>query len=290
MMMVCDRGLRLQLCLVGTLLVCATSAFAQATAPPASPPSSSSTQQAGDDDRRPSPAEPDYRVINIPTTLRLPLHASNFEMTHRFGGNLLDGSFGYQASNLFGLDQGAAIGLGYRYGILPHVQVGFVRTSVDKTIQFHGKWDAIHQHDSMPLSISAVLSIEGANNFQERRAPAIGASVGRTIKNVVAAYATPIWVHNTAALAGFDQDTFFVGLGARVRVLRTVYLVGEVSPRMTGYAPGDPAYGFGIEKRVGGHVFQLNFTNTTSTTYGQIARGGFPDSLYLGFNLARKFF
>ena len=25
-------------------------------------------------------------------------------------------------------------------------------------------------------------------------------------------------------------------------------------------------------------------------TYGQIARGGFPTTLYLGFNLARKFF
>ncbi len=27
-----------------------------------------------------------------------------------------------------------------------------------------------------------------------------------------------------------------------------------------------------------------------ATTYGQLARGGNPESLYLGFNLARKFF
>jgi len=37
-------------------------------------------------------------------------------------------------------------------------------------------------------------------------------------------------------------------------------------------------------------MFQLNVTNTSSTTFAQIARGGSPQSLYLGFNLARKFF
>jgi hypothetical protein len=68
------------------------------------------------------------------------------------------------------------------------------------------------------------------------------------------------------------------------------YVVGEVTPRFSGYAPGDPEFGFGIEKRVGGHTFQLNVSNAFSTTFGQIARGGFPSTLYLGFNLARKFF
>jgi len=43
-------------------------------------------------------------------------------------------------------------------------------------------------------------------------------------------------------------------------------------------------------KRVGGHAFQLNFSNAFTATYGQIARGGFPTTLYLGFNLVRKFF
>jgi hypothetical protein len=37
-------------------------------------------------------------------------------------------------------------------------------------------------------------------------------------------------------------------------------------------------------------MFQLNVSNGQGTTFGQVARGGFTDSLYLGFNLARKFF
>jgi len=48
--------------------------------------------------------------------------------------------------------------------------------------------------------------------------------------------------------------------------------------------------GSASKKRVGGHLFQLNFNNGQGTTFGQLARGGFADSLYLGFNLARKFF
>ena len=33
-----------------------------------------------------------------------------------------------------------------------------------------------------------------------------------------------------------------------------------------------------------------HFTNTSATTYAQVAKGGFTDSLFMGFNLARKFF
>ena len=70
----------------------------------------------------------------------------------------------------------------------------------------------------------------------------------------------------------------------------TVYLVGELSPRVSGYAPGKAAVSFAIEKRAGLHMFQLNISNSQASTLGQLARGGFADSLYLGFNLTRKFY
>ena len=46
--------------------------------------------------------------------------------------------------------------------------------------------------------------------------------------------------------------------------------------RATGYKPGVNHGSFAIEKRAGGHTFQLNFSNAFGTTMGQIARGG-PD-------------
>ena len=235
-------------------------------------------------------AEPDFTVINTPTTMRLPLHKGNFHLTHRFLGNLRDGSFSDQAANLFGLDQGAIIGFEYRFAVMRHLEAAVYRTNLDKTFEFYGKYDAVHQHASMPLSASAIVSIEGGNNFKERYAPALGVVVSREVQDRLALYAAPIWVHNSAAAAGADRDTFYVGIGGRVRIMPTVYVVSEVSPRLSGYAPGQHEYGFGIEKRAGAHMFQLTFTNAFGTTFGHVARGGSPDSLYLGFNLARKFF
>ena len=241
-------------------------------------------------DADPVLAEPDFRVLNLPSTLRLPVHGSSFQLTHRFNGNLRQGSFTDNASNLFGLDQGAAVGFEYRFGIARHLQAAVYRTAIDKTFQFYGNYDAVRQDHSIPVSLSALLSVEGADNFQERYSPAVGVVVSRMVADRLALYTTPVWVHNTAALLNIERDTVMVGLGGRVRVSDTVYLVGEVIPRAGGYSPGKPAYGFALEKQAGGHMFQLNFNNGQGTTFGQLARGGFADSLYLGFNLARKFY
>jgi hypothetical protein len=236
-------------------------------------------------------AEPDYRLINTPTTLVLPRNRGAFELTHRFNENLAKGSFGSHADRLFGIDAGAVVGFEFRFGILRRVQAAAYRTTIDQTLQLHGKWDAFQQGEGVPVSVSALLSIEGNDNFREDYAPALGAVVGRTFGERAAFYATPMWVHNTGAFTESEKrDTGFIGLGTRLRLLPTVYVVGEVTPRVGGYQSGEPEFAFGIEKRAGGHLFQLNFANNVSTTYRHLARGGFSDSLFLGFNIARKFY
>ncbi len=268
------------------LQVEATTAAAQ----DAASASSTSNQAQKEDDAILQPAEPEYRLIDLPTAMLLPAHGMSFDLTHRFGGNLASGTFAENAKSLFGLDQGALIGLEFRYGIARHVQAAVYRTSIDRTIQFHGKYDAVRQSGPSPVSVSALLSVEGTENFSGTYRPAVGAVVSRQIGDAAALYAVPIWVHNTGAQSGPTRETGLVGVGGRVRVRPTVYLAAEISPRVGGFQPGPPEFGFAIEKRAGGHMFQLNFTNTFSTTYAQVARGGFNDSLYLGFNLARKFF
>ena len=250
--------------------------------------------QTEDDDAVLQPAEPDYRIINLPTTLRLPRYKSNFELTHRFNGNLRRGDFGDQASSLFGIDQGATIGFEYRFAPVRHLEVAVYRENYDKTIQMYGKWDALHQKQGVPLSVSGLLSIEGGNNFRDRYATSIGATLSRQIDDAAALYAVPMWVHNTTPLAsqitGITNNTFYIGLGGRVRILPTVYISAEVSPRVAGLASNTAEYGFAIEKRAGAHVFQLNVSNSELSTFAQTAAGGLPDSLFLGFNLTRKFF
>ena len=266
------------------LFAAAPAQAAQATQPPPSAPA------APNNGPQPGPVEIDYRLVNLPTTVPLPRLRSNFQITHRFAGNLERGGVGFQLSNLFGIDQGAMVGFEYRLAIVPRVQAAIYRVTLDKTFQFHGQFDAWRQGATLPVSISAVVSVEGVDNFQDQYAPAVGAVFSRTFANVVAAYAAPMWVDNTAAVLGVDRSTAFLGLGVRLRVRPSLFVVGEVAPRMDGYAPSDPEFAFALEKRMGGHVFQLNITNTTGTTYGQTARGGVPDTLHLGFNLSRKFF
>ena len=106
-------------------------------------------------------AEPDFRVLNLPATLRLPPHASSFTLTHRFNGNLRQGSFSENASNLFGLDQGAVVGFEYRFGVVRHLQAVAYRTSIDKTVEFYGKFDAVRQRGAVPVSVSGLVSVEG---------------------------------------------------------------------------------------------------------------------------------
>jgi len=250
--------------------------------------------QAADDDAALQPAEPDYRVINLPTTLRLPKFKSNFELTHRFNGNLRRGDIGDQFSDLFGIDQGATIGFEYRFAPVRHVEIAAYRENYDKTIQLYGKWDAIHQHASTPISVSGLLSIEGGDNFRQRYATSVGATLSRQIDDVAAVYLVPMFVHNVMPLAaqnsGIKDNTFYLGIGGRVRIRPTVYISAEVSPRLAGLAPNTAEYGFAIEKRAGAHVFQLNFSNSEQSTFAQTGAGGLPDSLFLGFNLTRKFF
>ena len=236
-------------------------------------------------------AEPDFTVISLPSGLPLGLHKSAFRVTHRFTRPLGQGDFGDLAADFFGLDTGAQIGLEYRFGIIPHGQIGIHRTS-DRTIEFFSQYEAIRRSSSFPFSVSAWLSVEGTNNFQDEYTPSIGAIIGLAADRRASLYVEPMYVHHANVFAApGDDSAFLIGVGGRFRIHGTVYLAGEAAPRVAGFDGGVMHGSFAIEKRVGGHVFQLNFSDSFATTMGQIARGG-PDSKdwFLGFNISRKFY
>lgn len=115
-------------------------------------------------DRATKLAEPDFTLVNLPTTLRLPRMKSAFRVTHRFTRSLGNGDVGDLVGDLFGIDNGAQIGLEYRFGLFRGLQLGIHRTS-DKTIQLFGQYDAIRQGSTSPVTMNVVASVEGANNF-----------------------------------------------------------------------------------------------------------------------------
>ena len=266
-------------------------AFPQDATAPAATSEAAAAAQEDDPDLDPNPAQPDFTVVNLPTTLRLPRFKSAFRVTHRFARPLGSGDFGNLIEDFFGFDSGALIGLEYRFGIFRGAQLGIHRTS-DRTIEFFGQYDLLGQNPDRLVNLAALVTVDGTNNFRDSYTPAFGVLASYQLGDHGAIYVEPMYVNNANLLDPLeDDDTFIVGLGARLRIRPTVYVVAEYTPRVAGYEPGSNLASFGIEKRVGGHAFQLNFNNGFGTTIGQIARGSVGDNdWFIGFNISRKFF
>ena len=284
------QTIRLAVLWLGVVVLAAPPVFAQA--PPVAVPPAATSQAQDDPDRDVNLAQPDFGLATLATNLRVARHKFVFRMTHRFGRPLGQGDFSDLVSDFFGFDSGALIGLELRYGLVKGGQVGIYRTS-DRTIQFFGQYELTSQA-SFPLGISALATAEGTNNFGDSYSPGIAAVISRELGDRAAIYLQPAWINNTSPQPKElvdDNDTTVVGVGTRVRVLNSTYLVLEASPRVAGYSPGVTHVSFGIEKRMGGHLFQINFSNGVGTTLANVARGGSSgDDWYIGFNLSRKFY
>ena len=96
---------------------------------------------------------------------------------------------------------------------------------------FHGAW----------LPIDIIGTLEGTNNMQDKLSSAAGLIVSRKISKYAAVYAEPIYIFNTNPTVpenGSDNNTMMIGLGGRLRIRPSVYVVGEVTPRAEVYALG----------------------------------------------------
>lgn len=248
-----------------------------------------------DDDLSIDKAQPDFTVITLPTTLRMPLHKAAFRVTHRFARPLGQGSLGDLVDDFFGFDSGAQIGLEVRFGLARGLQVGLHRTS-DRTLQFFGQYSLFRQQGSAPLGLALMAAVEGLDNFRKHRVPTLGIVLSRTVGDRLALYASPYLEREPADSDGGGpaheaEHTLTGGFGARIRILSATYLVGEIAPRFDAQGVAKHHLSFGLEKRVGGHTFQVNVSNDLGTTFAQVARGATNyDNWFIGFNISRKFF
>ena len=272
-------------------LVVQTYAWAQTPVPPLPPEQTPAPAPERSDPDIPVDAlQPDFNLVALPTTLRMPVGKWAFRVTHRFTRPLRQGDFGDLVSDAFGFDSSARIGLELRYGLLPGTQIGVHRTS-DRTIQLFAQHNFLNERDGRPLGLDVIGTFEGENNLRGERRGAFGLVASRNLARRAAVYVEPLFVTNTNPFGTGDDFTLLLGLGARVRVRPSTYLVAELSPRLAGHDPDVHQMSLGLESRAGGHLFQLNFSNGFATTLGQLARGGGSyDDWYIGFNIARKFF
>jgi hypothetical protein len=249
---------------------------------------------AQDDDRELKPAEPDFTLVNLPTSLRLPAGGGAFRITHRFTRPLkCDTCATTLLGSGFGIDDGAVIGLEFRFGLFPGGQIVAHRSRIARAVQFLGEFGLTRQREGSPFEMAALVAVEGTQNFREEYSPSVGVAITRMFGDTAAIHLDPIFVANTnLAPGGVDSEhTVALGIGGRLAIGPSLYVVGEVTPRLGGYRPGTSVGSFAIEKRVGGHSFQINVSNDFGTTLRQLAEGADDaDRWYLGFNITRKFF
>ncbi|HUF24174.1 MAG TPA: DUF5777 family beta-barrel protein [Vicinamibacterales bacterium] len=295
--MVTARALAALLC-----LSLAAPALAQDPPPPprpdSPPPVVVEEIDPGEPDLPFVPSEPDFTLVSLPTSLRLPAGRWGFRVAHRFTRALGQGSLGDLASDFFGFDSSAIVGLEVRYGLRPGLQLALLRTS-DRTMQFLGQLSVLQQDDARPFGLDAIAAIQGLDNFTEDYTTTLGLITSRRLADRGAIYAQPMFVIDplpesvvpTPESGGPADSAFMVGLGARLRLGPSTYVVGEFVPRLSGPDVGNDHLSFALERRKGGHSFQINFSNSFATTLGQVARSyGSSGEWHIGFNITRKFY
>lgn len=161
------------------------------------------------------------RVINGQSMEFLRPGTMDFRILHRFGQ--LDQGY----KNFFGLDQ-ASMRMGFDFGILKNLMVGFGRSTYKKELDAYFKYAPFLQSTgkgAFPFTIAFVsgITMEGMpwaypdreNFFTSRLGYFFQAIVGKKLTEWLTLQLTPTMVHqNLVTLAADSNNIFALGLGA----------------------------------------------------------------------------
>lgn len=234
------------------------------------------------------------------------------------------------SKDLLGLDSSAVSSFGVTYGITDRLYANVYRSplcqpGLCKTIELGLGYHLLDEAGRSPIAMSAYASVEGDYNFTERYTYNFQAMIGRSMTRYVNLFFSPALHVNSNGndrFKGFlasqplvkslrlGRNTGSFGFGLNARVRPTTSLLFEYTPRVgfemgqlvpdfdtgTGQLKGfkndsEAEIAFGIEKRIGRHVFSLTFSNTQATTtarYNSSNQALPPNKFSIGFNLFRR--
>ena len=234
------------------------------------------------------------------------------------------------SKDLLGLDSSSVSSFGVTYGITDRLYANVYRSplcqpGLCKTIELGLGYHFLDEAGRSPIALSAYSSIEGDYNFTERFTYNFQAMIGRSVTKYANVFFSPAVHINSngsdrfkeflssqplASRLRLGQHTGSFGFGVNGRIRPTTSLLFEYTPRIgfkmgqisadfdpaTGQITGfrnksEAAIGFGIEKRIGRHVFALTFSNTQATTtarYNSSTQALPPSKFSIGFNLFRR--
>ncbi len=260
------------------------------------PPNGNSAQEPGQR-KFTKPAFWGTRLINLPTTHSIGKGEVLFRISHRYYPSTTEGY-----DSFYGLDGPAVILLSLGYGFSDNFSLTLARTKLDKEVELSMKWVLFRQEKSkMPLS--AALNIGGslvtqsqpdrdvfdADNMKFN----IQAILSYQLSDSLSFALVPAYSSNTNHWGPSPEGTLALGTGGRFMVFNDFSIIWEWNPVLSGYKANSHGWALGIEKKVGGHVFQVFLLNSVGLTSSQFLPGGdlrLQDGDFrIGFNIFRLF-
>jgi hypothetical protein len=242
------------------------------------------------------------RIINGHSIENVAAGVLDFRISHRFG------YINTGAYEMWGLDQ-ASMRLGLDYGITKRWMIGIGRSSFEKQFDGFTKYKILQQSSgarTMPVTVSAVASMmykslkfedPTRENYKTSKMYYAGQLlIGRKFTESLSLQLMPTMIHyNLVRLASDPNDVFALGVGGRIKLSKRVSFNAEYYYQIPDFQmPGTEnsiALGFDIE--TGGHVFQLNFTNSTGMTertfISETTGNFFKGDIHFGFTISRVF-
>lgn len=255
----------------------------------------------------------DSRVINSHSTETLWKNELDFRVGHRFGD--IAGTNG-GASTMFGIDNSADISIGFEYGLTNDLNIGLTRYKgagpYRQLMEGYAKYKFIRQTSVTPLSLVGIAKMYGTlmqadtdstsptsfTKVAQRLSYSYQLLISRKFSERFSMQIMPTYVYRN--FVGYTDQNGTLGLGAgfRYQITKLIGVVGEYHYVLrdknlaTSNAMKDPL-GIAVEFNTGGHVFQLNFTNSRGfgeaqyipSTSSDFTKGEFR----FGFTIARVF-
>ncbi|WP_276370527.1 DUF5777 family beta-barrel protein [Chryseolinea sp. H1M3-3] len=240
------------------------------------------------------------RIINGHSVENVAQGVLDLRISHRFG-YINGGSY-----ELFGLDQ-ATMRLGLDYGLSKRWMIGVGRSTYQKQFDGFTKFKLLRQaQERMPITLSIVGSMmykslkfedQTRENYLSSNLSYTGQLlVGRKFSEGLSLQLMPTLIHyNLVKGANDSNDIFAIGAGGRLKISKRISINAEYYYQLPQFrfqgTQNSIAIGFDIE--TGGHVFQLNFTNSTGLTersfISETTGNFFDGDIHFGFTIARVF-
>lgn len=256
----------------------------------------------------------DTRVINTQSVETLPKGTFDFRISHRFGdmfGN--DGGW----PTLYGLESASDILFGLEFGITDYFTVGLHRTKGSGPLQklvntnFKLKVQEQNADGTSPISVAIVgmatfstmirstdpEELSYFDNFLERNILNAHLLLARKFSDKFSFQITAGYTYRN--IVEFEDQNALFNLGAsfRLQLTRVLSIIGDWTAPLSNYRSNENGFynpvGIGFEFDTGGHVFQLNFTNSRGileTDYIPYTFSNFREGQFrLGFTISRRF-